>query len=368
MKSRLAASGGKPEEALELASRAYALAEKHGNEGLQALTLTYLGFYNLSLGRIAEGNKQQNHAAAIALSSQVDAITGSLIYCNILWSCRSFADWTRALQWSDGFESWCEASFAEHPGNCDLHRAEIVGSQKNLTEALERINIGLSKLADEESWSLGEGYRIRGDIQAMIGDLEAARKDYAKAYAMGWDGEPGNAVLLFESGDVVGALSALGRVLEGQSWFHLQRRGFLLAHRARIAALGGHPELAMQLLAELDVEPDRWSQPSVRALVAETRAALCGRDDPHAMRLLVLARQLWTSARIDFGAARVRLSIAGNLLDAADYTGAGAELTAVEQTASRIGSQRLAALAGELRRRMNQPTEQGAVLHLERIS
>ena len=49
----------------------------------------------------------------------------------------------------------------------------------------------------------------------MIGDLDAARADYAAAYALGWDAEPGNAILLFESGGVEAALAALDRALAG---------------------------------------------------------------------------------------------------------------------------------------------------------
>jgi hypothetical protein len=109
----------------------------------------------------------------------------------------------------------------------------------------------------------------------------------------------------------------------------------------------------VQHLDELENAADRWSQPTVRALIAETRAALCTADDPHAMRLLVLARQLWTSGRIDFHAARVRLKIAALLLDAEDGVGSEAELAAVDQTATRIGSKRLAGLADTLRRRLN---------------
>ena len=108
------------------------LAERSGDHGLRALTLAYKGFYNLSLGQVGEGAAQQNHAAAIALSGEVDPVTGSLVYCNILWSARTFADWERAWQWSQGFETWCEASFAEPPGACDLHRAEILGAKETL--------------------------------------------------------------------------------------------------------------------------------------------------------------------------------------------------------------------------------------------
>lgn len=349
MKSRLASFGGKAEEALELATTAYALAETSGEAGLRALALSYKGFYNLALGKIDEGSEDQNHAAAIALSSQVDPITGSLIYCNILWSCRTFADWSRARQWSQGFESWCTASFARITGACDLHRAEIVGVQQTLPEALAGINEALPKLSTEESWAMGEGYRVRGDIQAMIGDLVSARADYDHAYALGWDAEPGNAVFLFEAGEADGALAALDRALQGLSWFHLQRRGHLLVSAARIAALAGRPEQASAYLREIEAQPRRWSQPAVQALVSETKAALCDPSDANGNRLLLLARQLWTSAGIDYHDARVRLVLAKALLAGGDMSGAEVEIVAAERTALRIGSRRLVERAAFLR-------------------
>ena len=342
MRSRLATVGGDAKQALDLASSAHSLAELSGDAGLRALTLAYTGFYNLSLGRIEVGTGQQNHAAAIALSSRVDPITGSLVYCNILWSCRTFADWSRARQWSEGFESWCQASFAETTGACDLHRAEVIGARRELGHALAAINQALPKLNEEESWSIGEGYRVRGDINAMMGDLNAARRDYDMAYAFGWDAEPGNAVLLAETGDVEGALAALDRAMRGPSWFHLQRRGLLLGHSARIAAVAGLRERSAKLLSEFDAESDRWPQPAVRALIAEARSALGSQDDPDAFRLLNLARQLWTSAGIDYHAGRVRLVLANALMDIGDATGAKAELAATQNIADRIGSSRLA--------------------------
>ena len=243
MRSRLATFGGDADAALELAIQAFALAERSGDRGLRALTLAYKGFYNLSLGRVGEGAAQQNHAAAIALSGEIDPITGSLVYCNILWSARTFADWERAWQWSQGFETWCEASFAATPGACDLHRAEILGAQGDAARGAGRNRAGARQARRRGGLVLGEGYRVRGDIHAMIGDLDAARADYAAAYAIGWDAEPGNAVLLFEAATPTRRLAALDRALAGRSWFHLQRRGYLLVNKARIAALGGRPEI-----------------------------------------------------------------------------------------------------------------------------
>jgi tetratricopeptide (TPR) repeat protein len=354
MSSRLATFTGRPQDALDLASRAYALVEQSADQGLKALTLVYKGFYHLALGHMDEGSRLQNHAAAIALSSPVDPMTGSLIYCNILWSCRTYADWERALQWSDGFEEWCGASFAENPGSCDLHRAEILGARGTLSEAYERITTAIPKLTDEEAWSLGEGYRVRGDIAFMLGDETQAAKDYETTYALGWDAAPGNAVLLAERGEYDTALAGIERSLGGQSWFHLQRKGVLLAHAAHIAARGRLIERAQVYLAQLAAEEERWSQPTIRALVAEARAALLPTGDPAALQLRLLARQVWTSAKIDFHAARVRIELAEIYLAAGDRAGADAELAAANHIAERISSPRLLAACARLRGRTAQ--------------
>lgn len=349
MKARLAVFEGKLSESLELAHQSHTAARACGDAGLIALTMVYMGFYNISLGNIGEGVSQQNHAAAIALSSNVDPVFGSLIYCNILWSCRTYPDWSRARQWSEGFDSWCEASYAKIPGTCDLHRAEILGAQRDLVGALAAINEALPKLSEEESWSIGDGYRVRGDILAMIGDLNGARKDYAAAYAAGWDAEPGHAFLLAESGQTVAALVALDRSLEGKSWYHVQRRGLLLAHKARIAALGGQAASSEQALGEIEAEPDRWTQPAVQALVTEARFHLA--RGPEAIRLLMLARQLWTSAGIEYHAARVRLELARLFVADGDSASAETEVAAALYTATRIGSQRLRVIAEEMQPR-----------------
>ena len=139
------------------------------------------------------------------------------------------------------------------------------------------------------------------------GDLDAARADHAAAYAVGWDAEAGNAVLLFEAGDTDAALAALDRALAGRSWFHLQRRGYLLVNKARIAALGGRPEIAAALLAEIEASPARWPRPAIQALLDETRAAL---SPTRPGRGACSSSPVSSGRRLDYQAARVRLALA----------------------------------------------------------
>ncbi|RYH05918.1 hypothetical protein EU800_25590 [Tropicimonas sp. IMCC6043] len=337
---------GFPEEALEVAAEAFIEAETANADGLKALCLAYMGLYNVALGRVEEGAEQQDLAAAIALSGKADAVTGALIYCNILWTCRNTADWGRAQQWSAGFETWCSASFAVSTGTCDLHRAEVTGAQESLADALKGINDAIAKLTEEEGWALGDGYRIRGDLQAMIGNLDAARADFEKAYAVGWDGEPGNAVLLAEAGEIDAALAALDRTLSGTTWFHLQRRLWIKAHKAWIAARNERPEIARKTLDDIGTEISdvTGTLPSVHAMVAEAQAQLKNEDEPDRMRLLLLARQLWTAAGFGFHEARLRVEIAVRLQEAGDFHGARCQLDAAEHIARRIGSGRILGL------------------------
>lgn len=362
MQARFAAFAGRPEEALAIAEESLAAAEASGSRRLQALTRVYRGFFAISLGRTREGLEQQDHAAAVALTSEVDPITGALIYCNILWSCRSLADWSRASQWCDGFEAWCEANFARVSPSCQLHRSEVLAAKASLSEALERINSAIDGLPNTDPWALGDAYRVRGDIGASMGDLDAARADYARAYEIGWDAEPGNAILLHQAGDTDGAVAALDRVLASVGWFGLQRRGWILANKARICALAGREAEARACLAKIAENYDEWPSASIRALALEAEANLPRRskDDPSALQQLHLARQLWTSIDSDFNAARVRLDLARVLLNAGDEPGARVEVQCAQTLAERIGARRLAADAASLAERLAASRTTGA--------
>ncbi len=113
----------------------------------------------------------------------------------------------------------------------------------------------------------------------------------------------------------------------------------------------GKRELAAAVLHELEGESGRWTQPAVHALLNEARFLLA--DGVEAMRFLLLARQLWTSAGIEYHAARVRLDIARRLLAAGDEAGATVEIAAAEHSANRIGSPRLKTEVRQMHTRQN---------------
>jgi len=354
LQSRMAAFEGEMSRALELAEATYNFGLCQNNVPTQALGLMYRGFYRLSLGDTRAGLADQDHAAALALSHNVDPVTGGYLYCNILWACRTFGDWTRANEWTLGYQQFCTSSGMQFSGSCQLHRAEVLGIRGSLVDALERINDALARLSDEAPWSVGDAHRVLGDIHAAMGNNDSAFAAYEKSYALGWDPEPGHAMLLLERGEPEAAYASLERSLIGQNWWTLQRQGMLLAHLALVAVHAGHQEKAQALIEELAGQNERWPMASIRALTNEAAGLLARQkgDATEALRRLQLARQLWTSIESHPNAARLRLQIAAAQLAIGDQMGAATELRAALVAAEALGSAKLTAQCQTLQGRI----------------
>ena len=354
MRARLAGSEGDPQRAVDLAEAAYHIGRRHGDVQIESLGLMYRGFYRLSLGQTREGLADQDHAAALALSNGVDPMTGGVLYCNVLWACRTFGDWARANQWTVSYQQFCLAGGMQVSGSCQLHRAEVLGVRGTLAEALAHVNDALSRLSIEAPWAVGDAHRVLGDIHAGMGDTQAALEAYETCHALGWDAEPGHAMLLLEQGETEAALAGLERSLIGQSWWTLQRQGMILAHLALVAAHAGRHDKAKALVENLAGQNDRWPMPSIRALTNETAALLDAERGEHgeALRHLHLARQLWTSVDARLEAARVRLQIAELLVAQLDRKGAETELRAAKIAAQALGSDKLRKLCSAVGQRL----------------
>jgi len=344
MEARIAAAEKDQERALALSERAYEIGKALSDPEVEAVGLIYRGFFRVCLGETRQGLEDQDHAAALALSSDVDPIVGGTIYCNILWACRNLGDWSRANQWSLGYQRWCKAGgITNYSGACQLHRAEVLSVQGTFEEAETRIFDAMRRLPEDAPWALGDAHRILGDICLARGEYEKAEAAYQEAYAVGWDPQPGYAMLQLERGDGEAAFRGLARAMIGRGWGTMLRQGILLAHLALVAARIGKVERAEEIIRELEGEPDRWSTPSILALIAQAKAGLsAGRGDPaEAIGHLERARELWSDLGSPYNATDVRLSIAELLLEQGDRAGAEMELRAAATAAGRLASPKL---------------------------
>lgn len=352
MQSRLCTAEGQNERALQLVEQAYAVARARDDQELEALSLMYRGFLRVILGQTRIGIEDQDHAATLALSPALNPIHRSTMYCVILWTCRNMGDWTRATQWTLEYQRWAQFRRMTYSGACQLHRAEVLSVQGTLREAEARIGDALERLPVDEPWALGDGLRVIGDVYAALGEEEKALRAYEQAYEVGWDPQPGYALLMLERGDSDAALRALERALAEPGWVSLQRQGLLLAHLALVAAKAGETKRAADAIAGVEREPERWPAPSIQALLAQARAEMLrARGDlAAAMREMQRARMLWSEAESPVSVAETRLDIADLLLELGDLAGAELEGKTACAAANRLESPKLIQRCDDLRR------------------
>ena len=181
----------------------------------------------------------------------------------------------------------------------------------------------IEQLKADAPWAIGDALRVLGDIHLAAGDLNAAEAAYHNAYAVGWNPQPGFALLQLERGDADAANQGLKRSLLGRGWPTLQRKGVILATLAKVAALTGRAERAAEIVAELETLPCRWPMPSIRALTAEAKAAMLNSRGKiaEAAGELQAACDLWTEAGSVINSADSRVSLARLLVEQGDLAG-----------------------------------------------
>ena len=344
MGARIMGAEAEPRLALALAEQAFEVGRHLDDPVVESLGLIYRGFFKLCLGETKSGQEDQDFAAALGLSSDVDPIVGGILYCNILWACRNFGDWTRANQWTLGYEDWCRGHGLEDmSGSCRLHRAEALGIHGTLREAEALVRTALEQLALDAPWATGDALRVLGDIHLAAGDFAEAETAYRASHAAGWDPQPGLALLQLEQGQAEAAFSALERSLVGNGWPTLQRRALVLATLAKVAARTDRLERAKAVIAELESDPQRWPMASIRALTAEAKAELFIRENrlAEAVRELQIACSRWNEIGSPINVADARLSLAALLMQLGDRTGAELELGTVVSIATKVDSPRL---------------------------
>ncbi len=331
--ARMAVATGSPETAVESGRRGLAIGERIGSEGIEALARIYLGYAEIALGNYKEGINLVDEAAAAALSEKVAPRIRGIIYCGLIWLCCNRGDWQRAAQWGERFERWSEREGRmRFTGLCQLHRAEVLSISGNGTEAETELRLACDQLADYSPFAVGDAFRIFGDLHLMRGDFDRADAAFRRAHDLGWDPQPGLALLQAEQGQADAAIRGLLRSLDDNNWALRQRRGLLLATLAIIAARHGDREHAVSAITELDQHPELWTSEYSNGAVARARAEFAVLDGhpKQAIRAMREAISSWRAAHADLNQAICRFRLAQLLKDEGDTTGAALEVDAAK--------------------------------------
>ena len=337
----MAAVDGDLPEALRRAARTVALGRQLADSDLEALGLLYEGLWRLAQGDVQAGTALQDEAAAAALAGAVSPWVGGTVYCGIIWGCRNRFDWQRAAQWTEQYTRWCDWSrLAGYPGLCRLHRAEVLSVLGDLEQAERELEEACRQLAANAPWAEGDAYRVLGDLRLGAGDLAAAEAAFRRAYELGWDPQPGLALLHLAQGRADAAVRSLERSLGDQRWVNGQRRGLLLAHLAIAAAQAGDAERAGRVLLDLEAQPELYATPGLAATRSRARAevALAGERRDEAITGFREGVRQWQEIGAPLNSAALRLRLAELLAADGDLDGAELEVGAAEASFRQAGA------------------------------
>lgn len=201
-----------------------------------------------------------------------------------------------------------------------------------LDEAEQEAEDAREKLSTVAPWAHGDAYRVLGNLYLGRGDLDRAEGAFRRAHELGWDPQPGHALLLAARGEFDSAMRYLKGSLEAPGWSNREQRDRLLGHLAIIAARAGHDDEAAAALRELEERSARAPTPESDALRHHaTGEVLNARGDPEsAIRALRLAIRCWTELGAPLRVASIRMRLAAYLASVADRPAAEIELQAVE--------------------------------------
>ena len=163
----------------------------------------------LEQGRVEEGLARLDEAMVAVTADELTPPVTGLIYCGLIAGCREVFDVRRAHEWTAALSSW----WAEQPdlfvytGECLVHRAEVMqhqGAWRDALEEAERASKRFAARLGSSRSAAGQAAYRQGELQRLLGESAAAEDAYREASGLGWEPQPGLALLRLAQGDARG--------------------------------------------------------------------------------------------------------------------------------------------------------------------
>ena len=311
------------EEALRCSERAIEIGRAVGDRDVESLGILEKGGSLIHLGRVDEGLALIDQAMARAVSGLLGPWASAATYCGTIGNCAALGDYRRASEWIEEVRRRpAAARSCEFPGDCRLHRAEILELRGEWEEAEVEAARACDELASWDAAHVAVGLYELGLLSLRRGDLPAAEHAFREAEDLGGSAQPGRALLELTHGRPETACASLREALDSTSDDLARARLLPAATEAALAT--GDIEAARRAADELDAIAERY--PTVtqrgRAAQASGEAAFAAGELELARDKLREALDCWrhVGARYDQARTRVALGLVLRDLDEADAT------------------------------------------------
>ncbi|MEW6272370.1 MAG: hypothetical protein AB1689_24060, partial [Thermodesulfobacteriota bacterium] len=329
---------------------AFAIARRHHDRDVEALTKHDLGHMAIAEGRPEEGQAMVDEAVALALSGALRRNVAGIIYCGTIWACRNRGDLQRAAEWTEVSTRWCaREEVSGFPGLCRAHRAEILRLHGDLDSAEREASAAGEELRTAYPAMAGFAWREIGDARLRRGDLKGAAEAYRETIAFGTDPQPGLALLRLFEGNAEAARRTLQPSIASEQYLVRSNKPYVLPTWTTILLACNDVAGARAAVEELDALAATLGTQTVAASAVCARGELAlaeGRHDD-ALQSLRHAWQIWCDSDLPYEAARARVLLADAHAAMGDADAARLEREAARQVYDRLGARRDAQLVAE---------------------
>ena len=301
-------------------------------------------------GQVSQGLLALHEAGAATASGELDPLLTGVVYCELVCALQGIAQYDLAEEWTIAMEKWRHGQpIGSVHGRCRIHRAEILRLRGSWIEAEQLALTACEELRPylrrEFGWPLVELGRIR----LRRADIPGAEEAFRTAHEIGWDPQPGLALVHLAKGDIALAADSIRDALEHPLSIpskelppHTElRRAPLFEAQAEIAVAAGDLTLAQTAADELARIAARFeSKPlAASAALAYGRIRLASGQTREACRDFDRAAHLWNEVGAPYETALARLG-----LGYAHRAAGNEERALLEFEAARLGFDRLGAV------------------------
>ncbi len=290
--SQVAIREGRFDDGSRRAQELQEFVRRVDSPGLNALGWAANGLAKLPLARTSEGFAELDEAMMPVLAGQVPVDWAGDIYCGVIYECHRLGDLSRMKTWTTAMDKWREGpqvTASWYGTTCEIHKWQLLSATDDYRVLEERLTHALGGIEDFHAPTAGEGYYELGDLRRRRGDLDGARAAFARAREIGFDPQPGEALLRCQLGEAAAAGSDLRMRMDTEDEVGRIR---LLPAAVEVALARDSIDEADRYCTELEEGAERFDSPGFRAWALHARGAVLVRQCREAEAVPVLHEAL----------------------------------------------------------------------------
>jgi DNA-binding CsgD family transcriptional regulator len=332
---------GNAQAANTIAARAAEMGDRFADPDLIACARHMQGRALIREHRVEAGLALLDEVMLAASSRELSPIMTGLIYCSVIDEYQKVCALGRARQWTAALMSWCDEQpqmLAFH-GTCLVHRAEIMQLSGTWAEAMGEACRACERLALSPDRTLpAPAWYQQAELHRLRGQFAQAEEAYRRASRLGWEPQPGLALLRLAQGRTDAASAAISRVVATTT--DPLRLARMLPVHIDILLTARDLAAARAACRQLEQIAEGFGTDMLRAMAAQARGAvaLAEGEAQQALQPLRYAFEMWQKLNVPYEAARVRTRMALACRCLGDHEAAELELDAAREVFEKLGA------------------------------